>query len=250
MGAQFESTAAKANTLEAIGAGGPFANISGRATSVEEALRTRHSVRQFAQRSVEPETLQELFGLALRTPSWKNSQPWKVHVLTGPLKETLANKLTAAATAGQPNPDFSWPGNYPASAKKRMFELGMRIYEVAGIERKDKRARDAFMLRNFSFFGAPVAVFITTEFDENFYTAIDLGCFLQTIMLLARTFGLGTCPQAALGAFPDVVREHLQLPAQERVVCGLSLGYPLEGSQLNEYHTPREAFADLVRFHV
>jgi nitroreductase len=79
-----------------------------------------------------------------------------------------------------------------------MFDLGMKIYGVAGIDRKDKAARDQFMVDNFKFFDAPVAVFITSNFEMNYYVGIDIGCYLQSVMLLAREHGLGTCPQAAL----------------------------------------------------
>ncbi len=226
-----------------------FVEIGGRAATVEEAVRTRHSVRDYADRPVASELLQGLFEDALRAPSWKNAQPWKVRVVTGAARDRMAQKLSAAAQSGAPRPDTAWLESYPAEAKRRMFDLGMEIYGVAGIDRKDKAARDAFMLRNFSFFGAPVAAFITTTFDLNFFVGIDIGCFLQNVMLLARSRGLATCPQAALGAFPDVVRAELGLPDNEKVVCGLSLGYPREDSELNRFHTPRESLANLTAFY-
>ncbi len=225
-------------------------DISGIASSVEEAVRTRHSIRDYESKPIEENVLQELFARALRAPSWKNSQPWKVHVLSGAPKDKMAKKLVERAKqTATPIPDTGWPASFPADAKRRMFDLGMNIYGAAGIERKDKEARDAFMLRNFEFFGAPTAVFITTEFELNFYIALDIGCFLNTVMLLARGYGLGSVPQAALSAFPEVVREELSLSPSEKVVCGLSLGYPKADSILNTYHTPREETPNLVKFY-
>ncbi|TGK55989.1 nitroreductase [Leptospira wolffii] len=227
-----------------------FVDISGVAKTVEEAVRTRHSVRDYLSKPIEPGVLQELFSNALRSPSWKNSQPWKVHILSGEKKDRMARLLVERAKQSEaPVPDTIWPSGFPSEAKKRMFDLGMKIYGVAGIERKDKEARDAFMLRNFEFFGAPTAVFITTEFDLNFYIALDIGCFLNTVMLLARGYGLGSVPQAALSAFPDIVRGELGLSESEKVVCGLSLGYPKRDSDLNSFHTPREKASDLIKFY-
>ncbi|MCE9500542.1 MAG: nitroreductase [Leptospira sp.] len=219
------------------------------ANTVVEAVRTRHSVREYEDRKIPSELLQELFAESLRAPSWKNSQPWRIHIVTGEARDRMSEKLVSAARAGAPNPDSPWLENYPSDVKRRMFDLGMRVYGVAGIDRKDKAAREAFMLRNFEFFGAPAAAFITTNFEMNFYVGLDIGCLLQTVMLLARTYGLGTCPQAALGAFPDVVRSEFGLPVEERVVCGISLGYPKPGSGLNEFHSPREEFSSLVKFY-
>ncbi|MBM9498721.1 nitroreductase [Leptospira sp. 201903071] len=226
-----------------------FVNVAGVATSVEEAVRTRHSVRDYESRPIEEDVLQDLFQKSLRAPSWKNSQPWKVHVVSGERRGKMANLLMERAKKGEPIPDTIWPASFPASAKKRMFDLGMKIYGVAGIERKDKEARDNFMLRNFDFFGAPTAVFITTEFELNFYIALDIGCYLNTLMLLARGYGLGSVPQAALSAFPEVVRSELGLSESEKVVCGLSLGYPKADSDLNRFHTPRESTGDIVKFY-
>lgn len=217
------------------------------AKTVTEAMNTRHSIREYEGAPIPEEVLQRIFTKALRSPSWKNSQPWKVHIVSGEKRKELSEALTDAAKSSNPTPETNWPESYPSDAKKRMFDLGMKIYGVAGIDRKDKEARDEFMLRNFSFFGAPTAVFITSKFDLNFFVGIDLGCFLQSVLLLAREEGLGTCPQAALGAFPVVVRNALGLPNEEKVIMGLSIGYPKANSDLNRYHTPREEANDLIR---
>ncbi|TGM58538.1 nitroreductase [Leptospira adleri] len=226
-----------------------FVDVTGIATTVEQAVLTRHSIRDYQSKPIEEKVLQDLFQKSLRAPSWKNSQPWKVHVVSGARRDKMANLLVERAKKGEPIPDTVWPTSFPANAKKRMFDLGMKIYGVAGIERKDKEARDNFMLRNFEFFGAPTAVFITTEFELNFYIALDIGCYLNTLMLLARSYGLGSVPQAALSAFPEVVRSELNLSESEKVVCGLSLGYPKADSDLNRFHTPRESSGDIVTFY-
>lgn len=226
-----------------------FLDVHEKTTSVSEAIRTRHSVREFEERPIPEAVLRELLEDALRAPSWKNSQPWQLHVLTGARKSAMAARLMQAASSGTPRPDTAWLESYPNDARKRMFDLGMQVYGVAGIDRKDKAARDAFMLRNFEFFGAPAAIFITTKFDLNFFVGLDIGCLLESILLLARSHGLATCPQAALGAFPDVVRSELGLGEENHVVCGLSIGYPKAESELNRFHAPRESFESLVKFY-
>jgi len=223
--------------------------VTGVAATVSEAMKTRHSIRRFESKPVEQEKLDAIFTTSLRAPSWKNSQPWNVHVVTGAKLARLTQLMTEAALAGQLKPDQAWPAAYPADAKRRMFDLGMKIYGVAGIDRKDKAARDQFMVDNFKFFDAPVGVFITSNFELNYYVGIDIGCYLQSVMLLAREQGLGTCPQAALSAFPDIVRGELGLPEEQKVLVGLSLGYPKAGHDLNRYHTPREGLGEKVRFY-
>lgn len=224
-----------------------FIDISHQSKTVSDALETRHSIRNFTNTAIPEAILNQIIETSLRAPSWKNAQPWKVKVVSGESKSNLSEKLRERALVGKPNPDTAWLESYPSDAKKRMFDLGMKIYGVAGIERKDKIARDEFMLQNFSFFGAPTVIFITTTFDLNFFVGIDLGCYVQTILLLAREFGLGTCAQAALSAFPDVVKTELNLPKEEKVVLGISIGYPEPDSNLNRFHTPREPNGTLVK---
>ena len=243
MARQFGGTMENAaETLEMV-------NITGAANSVSEAMNTRHSIRRFDARPVEQAKLDAIFRTSLRTPSWKNSQPWNVHLVTGEKLKRLSQLMTAAALAGELNPDVVWPAAYPADAKRRMFDLGMKIYGVAGIDRKDKAARDQFMVDNFKFFDAPVGVFITSNFELNYYVGIDIGCYLQSLMLLAREQGLGTCPQAALSATPKIVRAELGLPEEQKVLVGLSLGYPLPDPELNRFHTPRESLEEKVKFY-
>ena len=225
-------------------------DIAGRAPSVTEALLTRHSIREFLARPVPDGLLRGVLDAALRAPSWKNSQPWGVHVVQGVVRDRLSARLREAAGSGQmPRPEAPWPSDYPSDMRKRMFDLGMQVYAVAGIERKDKAARDAFMLRNFSFFDAPVALFFSTSLPPSVFVALDMGCLLMTVMLLAREAGLGTCPQAALGAYPDIVRDELGLPDGEAILCGMSLGFPDPQSALNRFHTPREQEEGLIRYH-
>lgn len=54
---------------------------------------------------------------------------------------------------------------------------------------------------------------------------LDLGMFMQNIMLLAKARGLDTCPQAAFNAYHRVVSEHLGLSADEILVGAMSLGF-------------------------
>lgn len=50
---------------------------------VEDALKSRHAVRDFTDQPVAKETIQEIVRLAQQTPSWVNSEPWRVYAATG-----------------------------------------------------------------------------------------------------------------------------------------------------------------------
>ena len=77
---------------------------------------------------------------------------------------------------------------------------------------------------------------------------LDLGLFLQSLMLAATEQGLATCPQAALAEYPEIVKTKLGYPADSQLVCGLALGYEAVDAPVNQYRTERIAVDEFTRF--
>lgn len=77
---------------------------------------------------------------------------------------------------------------------------------------------------------------------------LDYGMFLQSIMVAARARGLDTCPQAAFTQFHAVIGNHLRLPADEMVVCGMALGHADPAAIENTLSTEREPVSGFARF--
>jgi len=61
--------------------------------AVDEAIRSRRSVRAFQATPVPRSEIEAILCLAGRAPSGSNSQPWKVYVLTGAARDGLARAL-------------------------------------------------------------------------------------------------------------------------------------------------------------
>ena len=78
--------------------------------------------------------------------------------------------------------------------------------------------------------------------------AVDLGIFLQSIMLLFAERGIGCIPQGALAAFPDPVREICDIPEDNGIVVGLSFGYPDDTASINQVFQARRALDDIASF--
>jgi nitroreductase len=68
---------------------------------------------------------------------------------------------------------------------------------------------------------------------------LDYGMFLQSIMVAARSFGLETCPQAAFATRHELLQKRLGIPAEQMVVCGMSLGYADPDAIVNTFVTDR-----------
>jgi len=223
--------------------------------TVSQALQSRHSVRAYLPTPVSAGTVGRLLDLAARSASNSNSQPWEVHVVTGEVKTALTRAVLAAHDDGrrverreydyQPEPN-EWTEPY----KGRRGAFGDQLYRSAlGIEPDDTPARLAHHRRNYEFFDAPVGLFLTVSRTARAGALVDAGMFLQALMLGARGEGLDTCPQASWIDFFPVLREHLDIKADQVIVCGLSLGYADHDHPANRVVTDRAPASSWVTMH-
>lgn len=228
--------------------------VSGERNTVTNAVLGRVSTRAFLPRRVERETVEEILELASRAPSGGNLQPWHVDVLAGEALEELKAAVRtslAARPAGEGLEFAVYPSPLPEPWRSRRFQSGEALYETIGIPHGDKAARLAQFARNYDFFGAPVGLFFSVGrlFDRPQWA--HLGMFIQTLMLLAEERGLATCPQEAWAAVHETVAEHIALPPERILYCGMALGYADEAAPVNRWRTqraPLEDFATLRGF--
>ncbi|ACN16373.1 putative nitroreductase [Desulforapulum autotrophicum HRM2] len=212
-------------------------------------LKQRGSVRSFLDRPVPRETLVNIFTTAQLAPSNCNVQPWQVYVVSGAKKDELKDRLVKAVMTGmEPNPDFDWRVKYRGIHRDRQFGSANALYSSMGIDRKDKQARMLAMLRNWTFFDAPHALFLTMERYLNIMGAVDMGIYAQTLALIMEEHGISSCFQGALGQFPDPVRNFLNIPEQQGILFGMSFGYKDDTAQVNATRTDREPLENSVVF--
>ena len=178
---------------------------------VSEALQARKSTRAFLDKPVSRETIEQILNAARWAPSGTNTQPWQVAVLMGAKKRELQDKIEGAYRSGvKGGMDYSYYPNEwkdPFLARRRV--CGLQLYSALKIGKEDKERRAEQWVANYRSFDAPVMLlfFIDRIMDTGSY--LDYGMFLQSVMLAAVEHGLATCPQAALGEYPDIVRDYL-----------------------------------------
>jgi nitroreductase len=225
------------------------------ATSVEEAVLSRRSVRAFLPTPVPRAQVEHLLALASRSASNSNGQPWQVHVLTGEPKRRLTQALWEALDRGGRAAELEYPYQPPVDEwrepfRSRRARFGEGLYrDTLALESSDAVGRLAHHRRNYDFFGAPVGLILTVSRHPRASALVDAGLFLQSLMLLARQAGLHTCPQACFIDYHPVLRDQLGIPDDQIVVCGVALGHADDDHRLSRLRTHREPVSSFTTFH-
>ena len=132
---------------------------------------------------------------------------------------------------------------------RRRRKVGFDLYALYGVARNDIEGRKRAMLMNFDFFGAPVGLFFSMEKKMLYGSWLDLGMFMQSVMVLARGHGLETCPQEAWGHYGPTVHETIGIPDTEVIVSGMAMGYEDTTAKANTLVTEREAVDGFTTFY-
>ena len=224
--------------------------------AVDDAIAGRRSVRAFLPTPVPEAVVRHVLTVAARAPSGTNAQPWKVRALAGAAKERLSRAILARRRAEaedragpRPPPEYvytlrAWREPYTARRRK----VGWDLYGLVGVMRGDRAAARRQHDRNFRFFDAPVGLVFTIDRDLEKGSWLDLGMFIQAVMIAARAQGLETCPQAAFMDYHWIVRDALGISDDEVVVCGMSLGHEDPSKPENTLRTEREPVEGFAHF--
>jgi len=211
---------------------------------VSQAVENRMSVRAYTDKPVSVETVARVMEMAARAPSGGNVQPWRIVVLSEE-KLTDFKALMETRLAGTPHPDGEAP-EYPVYPQKMKepyrtvrFQNGEEMYALLGITRDEKPKRLEWFANNFSFFGAPAAIFCFVDRTMGAAQWSDLGMYLQTAMLLFQEEGIDTCAQECWSMYPKTVHEFCEMDDDLMLFCGMAIGYRDETHPVNDLKTPR-----------
>ncbi|QHN19822.1 nitroreductase [Gordonia amarae] len=210
-------------------------------------MAVRVSYRAFTARPVPDDVIDSILRTAQLTPSWCNSQSWKLSITRGAGTERIRTALVAAATSDEPViTDMPFPREYRGVHRDRRRQSGLQLYDALGIDRGDVEGRLKQTLRNFALFDAPHVAIIHTDEALGPYGAVDCGAYLSSFLLAATAHGVGSIAQAALAMYPQVLRSELGLGEDRMIVCGVSFGYPDFDDASNSYRTTRAPLDEVV----
>ncbi len=212
------------------------------------AIRGRRSIRKFEPRNVPKEAITDILETARWSPSWGNTQPWFLYVLTGKtLQKFKEMNLTQSMSGAPMSPDVPMLEKWPDAMKTRYGQLGKVVLSAQGIARDDKEGRDRYYAGMVTAFDAPCLILACISRDNLVeYQMLDIGIIAQSICLAAHDKGLGTCLLAAAARFPAEIRKIAAIPDDKKIIVGIAMGYPNPSFPLNQFERERAKLDEFV----
>jgi nitroreductase len=183
-----------------------------------EAIRARHSMRQFKPDAVDREVLDRIIGAAGAAPSSFNRQPWTFHVATGRWRDAVAEAMAAST---------------------------LHLQEYIGV------IDDAHLAAAEAFFGdlgqCPVVLVVAVpkpvdELDR-INTYVSTGCALENLFLACAAEGLGCCSITFSFWVLDTLAAAMGVPEDQEILSIVVLGYPAVE------HEPTTRKTDIAVYH-
>lgn len=185
-------------------------------------VQKRHSTRDFTEQIIPRSQLDQIIQDALTTPSWVNSQPWRVYVATGNTLALIKEKHREAVDQG----DFGRP-EYPVLSRDKWDDRSQANMATWTTEFKQrfKPGEVDFRKSQADLFNAQALIYITLPKDLSLWSVHDIGAFTQTLVLSATAQGLASITAYELVKFPTLVKEIMEIPSSETLAVGVALGY-------------------------
>ena len=214
-----------------------------------QCIESRRSIRRFKPQPVPKETLMEILKTARWSPSYKNTQPGECIVLSGAEKSSLTDYMIKLLETGtKACPDLPEPQSWPPAEGARIDRLMKRRAQMTGTSLNDLEALRMAKRANFSFYGAPHAIYLYQDASLTPWSLFDMGLFTQTLMLAANARGVATVPQAFATDYAKYVKEFLGIPETKRLIIGVSIGYADTEAPENGFRTDRIEVSEFVKW--
>ena len=217
----------------------------------DEVVLGRRSIRGYQAKPVPRALIEEVLGLAMRSPSSMNTQPWNFTIVTGDVLDRIRAGNSERNLAGVPHSrEFRIGQAFAGQHRDRQVGVAKQLFAAMGIEREDKEGRQDWVLRGFRQFDAPVCVIITydRELADSDDTAFDCGAVTTALVNAAWSRGLGAVINSQGIMQSPVVREHAQIAEDQVIMKAVALGWPDESFPANAVVSERKSVEEAATF--
>lgn len=191
-------------------------------------MRSRRSCRNYKEKQVSLDVLEDLVKVGITAPSATNSQLWTFTILQN--RQKVLDLGTACLGYFKGLNKMAEKAHMRFIAKIFMKDILAQYYE--NYYQSVKEAVDLFENEKVDrlFHGAPAAILVGSEPGAS-CPVEDAMLASQNIMLAAHSMGLGTCligfAVEAIKHKP-LIKETMNIPSKEKIHSVIAIGYPDE----------------------
>jgi len=231
-------------------------NICATSTGAEQRwsniVKSRRSTRKFLKTNIPMADIELIIEQARLCPSGGNMQPWRVHIL----KTITINRVASAINADIASYGFSKAGDYqyyPSTPigpyAERIRQSGKDVHDALNIGSREIDRIKKQKLENFNFFGAPIGLILTIDRRLGSGSWIDIGIFIGYLLTAIKSCGLDSCVQASFSSYGNIIRNTLDLDAEDLIVCGIAIGKADSNAEINNLPLRRAEKEEFVTCH-
>ena len=217
----------------------------------DEVVSGRRSIRGYKPDPVPQSLIKEVLGLAMRSPSSMNTQPWNFTVVTGEVLDRIRQGNTDRNLAGVPHSrEFRIGSPFAGQHRDRQVGVAKQLFAAMDIAREDAEKRQDWVLRGFRQFDAPVCIIITYDavLADSDDTAFDCGAVTTALVNAAWSRGLGAVINSQGIMQSPVVREHANIPDDQVIMKAVALGWPDDTFPANAVVSERKSVDEAATF--
>ena len=217
----------------------------------DEVVSGRRSIRGYKPDPVPQSLIKEVLGLAMRSPSSMNTQPWNFTIVTGEVLDRIRQGNTERNLAGVPNSrEFRIGSPFAGQHRDRQVGVAKQLFAAMDIAREDAEKRQDWVLRGFRQFDAPVCIIITYDavLADSDDTAFDCGAVTTALVNAAWSRGLGAVINSQGIMQSPVVREHANIPDDQVIMKAVALGWPDDTFPANAVVSDRKSVDEAATF--
>ncbi|MCW3779093.1 nitroreductase [Levilactobacillus namurensis] len=197
----------------------------------------RRSIRNFREKPLDKGTLTQIIqNAANATPSWANSQPWRVFIATGETLEQIRfnhHKKAQRRIPGHADLNARHRDQWSPRPQQNINHWITDFSTYAMVEKLSDQDNAQTTLYN-----APAVVYLTLDQVAPVWSVYDIGAFSQAIMTTAAEMGIDSMPAYEIIKYPDDIRRFMPIPDSQMIVMGIGLGYRAD-NKINEFTSDR-----------
>lgn len=221
------------------------------AEAYRDVVNGRRSIRGYKPDPVPKSLIVEILGLAMRSPSSLNTQPWNFYVVTGePLARIRAGNTQRNLDRIPHTREFRSMENYDGVHRERQVGVAKQLFGAMGIERDDKPKRKDWVLRGFRQFDAPACIVVTYDrvLVGSDIAPFDCGAVATAIVNAAWSRGLGCVINSQGIMHSAVVRAEAGIADDQTIMICIAIGWPDESFPANAVVSARKAVEEAATF--